>query len=191
MKTISNKKMNEIIIKNSRFICYLIPIEQDNVDDIINEIRYEHLKATHVCYAYIFDEVKHSSDDGEPSGTAGLPILNVLEKEELNYVLAVVVRYFGGIKLGAGGLVRAYTKSVTETLKNVTYVKLIPGYKISITFAYENEKDVLYIVGENSVLDKKYLENITYICYVDIDTLEKLSRYSPDVLEKCNIKELN
>ena len=97
MKIIKNNYDNEIIIKNSRFICYLVRIDSTNVDDILSDIKSMHPKATHYCYGYIYDDYKKSSDDGEPGGTAGLPILNVLEKEDINHVLAVVVRYFGGI----------------------------------------------------------------------------------------------
>ena len=191
MKTIENSVFFEISIKNSRFLCYLYPIQNENIENYLNHIKSVHPKATHYCYAYIYDSIKHSSDDGEPGGTAGMPILNVLEKENLNHVLAIVVRYFGGIKLGAGGLVRAYTKSVTECLKNTSFTELIQGYKISITFSYDEENNILYILNGSIIDEKKYLENITYICYVSSDVFKKLQKYEPSILEECFIKKLN
>lgn len=111
---------NEIIIKKSRFITKLYYIEDVNkVNDIIDEIKKEYKKCTHVCYAYIIGSKIKAFDDNEPSGTAGRPILNVLEKKNVNNILCVVIRYFGGIKLGVGGLVRAYTKSASEAFKLV------------------------------------------------------------------------
>ena len=92
----------------------------DNIEDInniLNNIKNEYKDATHYCYAYIIDNTKRFNDDGEPGGTAGMPILNVIEQNNLNHVLIVVVRYFGGIKLGAGGLVRAYSKISYECIK--------------------------------------------------------------------------
>ena len=191
MKTITSTFTNEIEIKNSRFICYLIPLEDTNIDSYLDEIKTTHPKATHYCYAYVFDQEKRTSDDNEPSGTAGQPILNVLEKEELNHILAVVVRYFGGIKLGAGGLVRAYTKSVTETLKYTNTIELVEGYKIQINFTYEEENNISYLLQSSKIITKEYLEIITYICLVDKNILDKLERYKPKILEECYIEKLN
>ena len=134
MRTIINDNTNEIIIKNSRFINLLIKINNPNIDSIITKIKEKYPKATHYCYAYIYNDIKRFSDDAEPTGTAGMPLLNVLEKENLNNILTVTVRYFGGIKLGAGGLVRAYTKSLTENLKDTELCELEDGYKIEINF---------------------------------------------------------
>ena len=112
---------NEIIVNKSRFIAYLFELNTiDDVKNILQNLKKQHKKANHFCYAYVFnkDSVNEKcSDDGEPSGTAGYPILNVMKKKGLKNSLVVVVRYFGGIKLGAGGLTRAYTKSVAELLK--------------------------------------------------------------------------
>ena len=134
MRTIQFNCDNDIVIKNSRFICYLIKISNKDITPYIDKIKNMHPKATHYCYGYIYNDIELCSDDGEPGGTAGMPILNVLKKENLNYVLAVVVRYFGGIKLGAGGLVRAYTKAVSETIKLAQYSFLVKGFKIRINF---------------------------------------------------------
>lgn len=189
MKIIANNCNNEIIIKNSRFICYLFKIDSSNVDDILSNIKSLHPKATHCCYGLIYDDYKKSTDDGEPGGTAGLPILNVLEKENINHVLAVVVRYFGGIKLGAGGLVRAYTKSVTETLKNTSYIELIHGYKISLLFDYQNEKVINYILNDSTIITKKYDQEIYYKALINNDTLDKLKQYNPVILTETYIEK--
>ena len=191
MKSIEKFITCEIEMKNSRFICCMYPIQQDSISSILNEVKKQYPKATHYCYGYIYDSVKHSSDDGEPTGTAGFPILNVLEKEDLNHVLCVVIRYFGGIKLGAGGLVRAYTKSVTEALKEATFIELISGYKIEIQFPYEEENSILYILNQSEIIDKKYLETITYTVLVDRNTYQKLLKYQPTILEELFIKERN
>ena len=111
---------NEFEIKKSRFITYLYNLDNiDEVDDIIKKIKDEHKKARHVVYVYKIGSNGKINDDGEPKGTAGMPIFNVIEKNNLNNILIVVVRYFGGIKLGAGGLFRAYSKSASEIIKKL------------------------------------------------------------------------
>lgn len=169
MHTIKNNTHNEIIIKNSRFICYLYKIKNINdINTILNELKNEHKDATHHCYAYIIDNIKKSSDDGEPGGTAGIPILKVLENNNLNNILAVVIRYFGGIKLGAGGLVRAYTKSVTNTISNDNIVNLIKGYNIEIEFNYNQVKEIDYLLKDININNKIFDTNIKY--NIDIPT---------------------
>lgn len=113
-------KQIEIVEKKSRFLGYLFACQ--NVNDVVSALEYlkkQHKKATHICYAYSLKNpfLEKAVDDGEPGGTAGRPILSVLQKKGVNDVCVFVVRYFGGIKLGAGGLVRAYTKTASEVLK--------------------------------------------------------------------------
>lgn len=189
MKTIKDNYENEITIKNSRFICYLIKINSADIDEILNKIKSIHPKATHHCYGYIYDDIKKSSDDGEPGGTAGLPILNVLEKENLNHILAIVVRYFGGIKLGAGGLVRAYTKSVTETLKISEYIELVKGLKISLKFNYNEEKNINYILKDSYISKKEYQDDIYYECNIEENKLNDLTKYNPKIIEEIYIEK--
>ena len=191
MKTIKKNNENEIIIKNSRFICYLIKINSPDINSILEKIKNIHPKATHYCYGFIYDNIKKSTDDGEPSGTAGLPILNVLEKENLNHIMAVVVRYFGGIKLGAGGLVRAYTKSITETLKITKYIELVKGYKINIKFPYNEEKNINYILKDSQITKKEYQNDIYYECNIEEKILSNLTKYNPNILENIYIEKLN
>ncbi len=121
---------NTTVIERSKFICYLKQINDENeAKDFIEQIRKTHPFATHNCYAYIADEkglTQKFSDDGEPQGTAGQPMLEVLKAKKLYKTVAVVTRYFGGIKLGAGGLVRAYSNAVSECVslsKIVNYQK--------------------------------------------------------------------
>lgn len=189
MKTIIRNIENEIIIKNSKFICYLVKIDSSNINSILEEIKSIHPKATHYCYGFIYDDIKKSSDDNEPSGTAGFPILNVLEKENLNHVIAIVVRYFGGIKLGAGGLVRAYTKSVTETLKNVKYIELVNGYKINLRFNYNEEKQINYILKDSNITKREYQKDIYYECNIEASKINDLDKYNPIILEKIFIEK--
>lgn len=110
----------EIEIKKSRFVAYAFELKSlQEVKPILEELKKQHKKATHICYAYVCNigaVSEKCSDDGEPSGTAGYPILNVVKKKNLTNILVAVVRYFGGIKLGAGGLTRAYTKAAAEVL---------------------------------------------------------------------------
>ena len=185
MKTIKEEIRNEIEIKNSRFITLLIPLETNNINELLKNIKESYPKATHYCYAYIFGKEQGFSDDGEPSRTAGSPMYNVLEKEELNNILAVTIRYFGGIKLGAGGLVRAYTKSLTEALKQATLQDLIEAYKVKITFDYKDEKQIHYLLGESPILEKDYSSTPTYITIIEKNDIEKFYPYSYKILEDC------
>ena len=189
MKTIKINSTNEIIIKNSRFINYLIKINNPDIKNIIEKIKKDHPKATHHCYAYIYNEIKHSSDDGEPTGTAGSPMLNVLEKNNLNNVLAVTVRYFGGIKLGAGGLIRAYTESITENLKLVELIELEKGFKVELKFNYNDEKQINYILNNSKIIDKSYDNDINYIVLINEETLNRLRNYNTKILEEIYIEK--
>ena len=175
MKTIKNNINSEIIIKNSRFICYLYKIKDINDIEIhLNNIKKENKDATHYCYSYIIDSIKKSSDDGEPGGTAGIPILKVLENNNLNNILAIVVRYFGGIKLGAGGLVRAYTKSVTNTISNDNLVNLVKGYNIDIEFNYNQIKEIDYLLKDITINNKIFDTIIKYNINIQSNFLETI-----------------
>lgn len=173
MNSVKNNE-HTIIIKNSRFICYIYKVDNiDEINKILSDIRAKYYDATHCCYAYILDNIKKESDDGEPSGTAGTPMLQVLENNNLNHVLCIVVRYFGKIKLGAGGLVRAYTKSVTETLKN-NIITLVPGFKVLLTFNYDSVKNVDYILKDIVIINKYFDNKITYEVDIDNNLLNNL-----------------
>ena len=190
MKSIDKLTKNEYIINKSRFITYLVPINSiDEIENNFKKVKIEYKDATHHCYAYILDNVKRFSDDGEPGGTAGMPILNVLEQNELNHILCIVVRYFGGIKLGAGGLVRAYTNSVSECIECSNIIELINGVQIEITFNYDNVKQIDYILKDYEIVNKRYEENIIYLFNspTNTDIKEKLNNYVIKFEEKENI----
>ena len=189
MRTIKNNTINEIIIKNSRFICLLIKINSVDINNILDKIKSDYPKATHYCYAYLYNDIQRFNDDGEPGGTAGMPMLNVLLKEELSNVLCVVIRYFGGIKLGAGGLVRAYTKSVTECLKVTDLMDLEEGYKVRLKFNYNDEKQVKYLLKDSTILNEKYDLDVEYLVLVNNDVLDNLKNYKYEIIEKTYIEK--
>lgn len=163
MKSINKNIENEIIIERSKFITKLFKINtEDEAKEILNKLSNEYKDSTHICYAYIIGNIKRFNDDGEPGGTAGMPILNVLENNNLNYVLAVVIRYFGGIKLGAGGLVRAYSNSISECLKLSEINELVEGFMIEICFNYNNIDQINYLLKDIEIINKVFDNNITY-----------------------------
>lgn len=164
MKTIKYNITHEYIVQKSKFISMLYQVNsEEEVIKILNKLKLEYKDATHICYAYIINNIKRFQDDGEPSGTAGMPILNVLENQKLNLILAVVIRYFGGIKLGAGGLVRAYTTSVVEALENQDLGEIVSGYKVTITFQYNNSKLIDNTLKNYAIINKEFDSEITYI----------------------------
>ena len=160
MKTVIDNKI-ELIIKKSKFITFTYNISnKEEINKILDELRNKYSDATHICYAYIIDNNEKYEDDGEPNGTAGMPILNVLQKENLKNVLCVVIRYFGGIKLGAGGLVRAYSKACKEAI--ITKI-LEKGYKIKISFKYNDVKKIDYLLKNSQIINKDYDLKTSYI----------------------------
>ena len=191
MKTIINDITTEYEIKNSRFITILLKINDNfNLNNIMNEIKEKYPKATHYCYSYRTLNTQKSSDDGEPGGTAGIPMLNVLIKEDIINVLAVTVRYFGGIKLGAGGLVRAYRKSITECIKNNQdrIIELIPGYLVQIETTYENQKDIEY--NFKRIKYKEYSDKVIYkIELSEEEYNSNKNKYDLEIIEKKNIEK--
>lgn len=163
MKTIENNTSNEIIIKNSRFICLLYKVEtEDEIKEYLNQTANKFKDYTHLTYAWKLINKQKYSDDGEPSGTAGSPIIEVLNKNELVNVLAIVIRYYGGIKLGAGGLIRAYSKACREALKLTTTKELILYNTYELTSTYENLKLLNNLTNNLEIIKKDFNENIIY-----------------------------
>lgn len=179
MKSCRNEVVHEIVINKSRFICLLIPISSDEEVPLhLRQCKERFPAANHYCFAYIVDEKMKASDDGEPSKTAGMPILNVIEKNGLDHLLAVVVRYFGGIKLGAGGLVRAYSNAVVEALKQADIVEKMkaPYYQLSFDYHYTKTMDYFLKSHQIDVIDKRYEDRVHYQCFiVDPSLLEALN----------------
>ena len=194
MLSINGNVSNEIIINKSKFITFLFRV--DSLDDIkkhINDLNIKYKDSTHICYAYILDNVKRFNDDGEPGGTAGIPILNVLENNNLNHILCCIVRYFGGIKLGAGGLVRAYSNSCSEIILKSSIVNLVPGKLCSISFNYDNTKIIDNIL-KDYVISKNYDFLISYEFKIADEFLDnfsnELSKYGEfKVISDCYIEK--
>lgn len=163
MFTIKNDLNGEMIVNKSRFITYVYKVNNVlEVNEKIDALKAKYKDATHYCYSYIIDNIKRFNDDKEPSHTAGMPILNVLESKNLNYVLAVVIRYFGGIKLGAGGLVRAYTKAVSNTISNESIIPIKKMLTKHITFDYSYINKINYILKENKITYKEFDKDVIY-----------------------------
>lgn len=166
MKTIKTNTTKTFIIKKSKFIAKTYFINScDEANNILKNLKIEFADATHICYAFVCDNIIKFCDDGEPSNTAGMPMLNILNKNELNHTLAVVIRYFGGIKLGSGGLLRAYSNCIADIVKD-NIIEETEGYLIQISFSYQYTKDIEYILKNIDILSKEYneLTIFTFLC---------------------------
>lgn len=168
-------------IKKSIFICTLIPVNSlEEVNEHLKTIRKKYYDATHNCYSYSITDKDNNtllkaSDDGEPSQTAGVVILDVLQKNEITNVLAVVTRYFGGIKLGAGGLVRAYSSSTSGAVKIANIIPIIKKTYIKITFDYGYANEILKLFKDYPEIESKYETNITLTYEIPVSEKELLS----------------
>ncbi|MEI5996786.1 YigZ family protein [Paraburkholderia bengalensis] len=153
--TLPSALQAELEIRKSRFIAYAIPVaDRDAAMNELRLLREQHPAATHVCWALLAGGQSGMSDDGEPSGTAGRPILEVLRHHDLDGVLAAVVRYYGGVKLGAGGLVRAYTDAIATALQDAPRVERISLASLTVQIGYADEARVRrWIEQENHTLD--------------------------------------
>ena len=155
---------NTIVIEKSRFITYLEYCEnEEQYKEYLKTIKKKHYDATHVCSAFLGKSTRRSSDDGEPSGTAGVPMLSCLDKHGMENTAAFVVRYFGGIKLGAGGLIRAYSSSVSEAIKQADLVEDRMFNQYTITLNYETANRIDYLLNkECEEVETEYSENVKY-----------------------------
>ena len=166
--TINGETENVIVIERSKFICNIKGIEdEEQAKDFIELIRKRHSLANHCCYAYIADDkglIQKFSDAGEPQGTAGLPMLEVLKNKKIFKTVAVVTRYFGGIKLGTGGLTRAYGGSVSECLAKAKVAMMIMSNLISVSPDYEGYSRLLKVLSdENALVVSTEFENIVKV----------------------------
>lgn len=191
MYSVKDNKKAELLIKKSKFISHIYRLNnQEEIENILSGLKKQYKDATHCCYAYIYDGAIKASDDNEPSKTAGTPILEVLKKNNLNYVLCVVIRYFGGIKLGAGGLIRAYSASTKETLIN-NIIELEEGYLLEINTTYDKQKELEYILSKEKIIKKEYNENIYIKVKANKTIVEKLKnkKIIYKILEKIYIEK--
>lgn len=151
------------IFKNSKFIskCFYVTNE-DEVNKIISEERTKYKDATHLTYAFKLKNKQKYSDDNEPLGTAGIPIMNVIERNDLINILIIVIRYFGGTKLGAGGLIRAYGKSASDVIKDLKKEVFVSYVYYKVTSSYDNLKLLNNITYDFDIVKKDFNENIIY-----------------------------
>ena len=175
--TVKGHGEHEIVIQKSRFIAHVMRAEtEEDAQDFIQKIKKEHWNATHNCSAYLIgehDQIQKANDDGEPSGTAGVPILEVLKKKHLKDTVVVITRYFGGIKLGAGGLIRAYGKATSEGIEATGVVERrlmrVMSTKIDYTWLGKIENELrlsIYEIKEIHYLDSVEIE--TYVEEADV-----------------------
>ncbi|MCK9443083.1 MAG: YigZ family protein [Tissierellaceae bacterium] len=194
-KTILKYGEDETIINKSRFIGYALPINsEEEALSFIEKIKSTHRDATHNVYAYVYGEnsnIQRFSDDGEPSGTAGIPALEVIKKENLRNVAVVVTRYFGGIKLGTGGLIRAYTKGAKIGIDAGIIVDMILHNKLKLTIDY-----TMYGRIENHLLNKGYFvedtvfdENVNITVYIRHDEIEFFTKEITDLTSGSSLIE--
>ncbi|EFO54590.1 conserved hypothetical protein [Streptococcus infantis SK1302] len=178
-------------IKKSRFICHAKRVySEEEARDFITAIKKEHYKATHNCSAFIvgeLSEIKRTSDDGEPSGTAGIPMLGVLENHNLTNVCVVVTRYFGGIKLGAGGLIRAYAGSVALAVKEIGIIEIKEQAGIQIHMTYAQYQEYGNFLKEHNLieLETNFTDQVDTMIFID---KEKKDGIKSDLIEFFNGK---
>ena len=187
-KTIARRCEASFIEKKSEFIGYLCPVQnEEQAIAFIEEIRAMHRKATHNCYAYILREnnAARHSDDGEPGGTAGVPIYEVLRKEGLTDVCCVVTRYFGGILLGAGGLVRAYTKGAKDAVDAAQIKCMASAAELLVTVDYGLYGKLAQIFADHDarVANEEFADNVRITLYIREENAQKLKE---KLIDACN-----
>lgn len=185
--TIAQNGEYEIEIKKSRFIGQLARVTtEDEAAAFIAQIKKKQYKATHNCSAYVIgdnDEHQHANDDGEPSGTAGIPMLESLKLMQLKNVVAVTTRYFGGIKLGAGGLIRAYSNSVTEAAHHIGIVRGVLQQALTFTIDYNQVDPIQHFFSESPYTIEKtdYGVQVTMTALVDITEIDTYQKQLQDL----------
>lgn len=176
--TILEKSNAEIEVKKSKFIANLKPIySEEEALEFLEQIRKKNYNARHNCFAYQIgerNEIQRCSDDGEPSGTAGKPILEILKGMDLKNIIVVITRYFGGTLLGTGGLVRAYSQATKEGISSSDLIEKVLYTKVDVTVDYTLSGKVQYEIlnGGYILQDTVYTENVTYIALVEVDKID-------------------
>lgn len=184
MKIIKNDNENLIIINKSKFIGIVKKVYTfEEVTNLLDKTKEKYPDATHICYAYILPNKEKYEDDGEPMGTAGIPILDILKKNDLCYIIAIVIRYFGGIKLGSNGLIRAYGNTISSLIKdNTKYIET--GYLIKIEEDYSKNDLLDYLLKESNIIKKDYQDKIVIEVLVNKKTLNNLSNVNYKIIEE-------
>lgn len=193
-KTIKFDNCTEIVEKKSRFIANLIYVEtEEEAINKIKEIKKKYYDARHNCFAYRVVEkdtiIQRSSDDGEPSGTAGAPMLNILEKNNIANVLVIVTRYFGGILLGTGGLVKAYSEATLKAIEENELDEREKGYEILFILSYQNVKQIEHYIKINNIkiIKKEYLDNVMILAELSQEKYKEIGLKFPKNVNE-NIK---
>ena len=191
-KSIESESIAEIIEKKSKFIATLYEANsKEEVERILQDTRKKYYDAKHNCYAYIIQKIEKCSDDGEPSGTAGAPLLSLLKSANLTNVIIIVTRYFGGILLGTGGLVRAYTEVAQKAIGNAKIVLKDYGVQYEIEISYNNLKELQYICKNLNIkiVNIEYKENVKLILESTFEAKKELEK-SDKILRQREIKQL-
>lgn len=175
---LKNETRYEQVIKKSHFIACLKPVKsEEEARDYIECIRKEFSDSSHVCHAYVIgehNEIQRSSDNKEPAGTAGVPMLEAILKNDMQNMCACVVRYFGGIKLGAGGLIRAYSSSVSDAIQQAEKTIDVTFKQYSVTYPYELSGSLEnYLRNNTDIKDFLYDEKVTCLFETDIQDIEE------------------
>lgn len=181
-KTIKEKTTGQIVEKKSKFIANVFYIEtEEEAEGIIKQMKKKYYDARHNCYAYIvFDEeqrlIEKCSDDGEPSGTAGFPMLAILKGNNLCNVLVIVTRYFGGILLGTGGLVRAYTRATESALEEANFLTMKIGVEAKVILSYDSVENFRYYARKNNIniIKEEYSDNVEFLIEISKEILEMI-----------------
>lgn len=199
INTIKSNGISKIIEKKSKFIGQAFYVEtREEAENILKTIKQDNLNAKHNCYAYSILEnnilITKSSDDGEPSGTAGMPILNVINENKVVNIIIVVTRYFGGILLGTGGLVRCYTKSAVEALRQSEIIKKEIGYRVKFITNYNKIEILKYYLKQNlcNIINTTYLGKIEIIAEISENVKNKMENEGvkkENMFEKMEILE--
>ncbi len=196
--TVSGEAENTIVIERSKFICHIKGIDsEEQAKEFIESVRKAHSMATHNCYAYIADDkglVQKFSDDNEPQGTAGLPMLEVLKNKKLYKTVAVVTRYFGGIKLGTGGLTRAYAGSVSEIIEKANVLNMQSGVLVKLLPDYEGYSRLLKLTNDQnvSVISTEFENSVAVTLAVKEDYFDTFKKKIADTFYgKLEITELD
>lgn len=186
-KTIASYAETELKVKGSRFIGKLYPVESiSGAGEIIDRCRKQYHDATHRCYAFrlgIDGSISRFSDDGEPSGTAGKPILSILEYNDITNTLLIVIRFFGGTKLGTGGLVRAYTETAQDVLSKTSVISIPILDNLRITFPYDYTNGVMRVISQFDlkINDTEYGEDVTIYLGVQPSLINTVGSHLRDV----------